>query len=170
MPLLMPGRACRAVMFWNDLHASPQQSLSVCAQPAFRSRRIPMVIHSVSTRDSNMIAMIGSPVALRRGLWVRSPAGYYRLGSPAPRPFFRGSRRPLGLILVGALRRRPALDSREFQADALIPVDNGSFRLFVDSYRNLVYREMAPRDVKNCRKALGVWERHVKSSQVLHWF
>ena len=57
----------------------------------------------------------------------------------------------------------------EFFADAIIAIDNGSRRLFVDVGSNLVYREMTPTATQSCQPLRELWESRVSSSQVLYW-
>lgn len=57
----------------------------------------------------------------------------------------------------------------EMFADAVISIDGGSHRLFVDVQADIVFREMTPSAIQSCRPLRERWESCVSSSRVLHW-
>ena len=107
-----------------------------------------------------------APVRLRHGLWTESPAGLRRVGARVPRDFFRGRTRALRFFVVRPSSYRRWTLRNQFRADAVILVDEGQNRLFVDAALNFTYRETAGSN-RSCYHLRQIWEMHVKSSRLL---
>lgn len=57
----------------------------------------------------------------------------------------------------------------EILADAIVVVDGGSRRLFVDLQSKLIFRETTPEAIQSCRPLRELWESGISSSRVVHW-
>ena len=111
-------------------------------------------------------------IPLRPGLWVTHDSGAYRLGGHVPGHFVRRKVRSRSFFVVRPRRAMTlpssaASDFDAMRADAVVEVDSGLRRLFVDTKLGLTFREMPIEAAGECLRLRHRWESRVQSTRFL---
>ena len=119
-----------------------------------------------------MISNHNFSVPLRAGLWVEHDSSAYRLGGGVPHHFLRRKVRSRTLHVVlpqraTILRSSVASKFDAMRADAVVEIDSGLRRLFVDTKLGLTFREMPVEAIDRCLGLRHRWESRVQSCTFL---